>query len=143
MFDDQRWLVVMLDGRLTARQLGLCFPSIDERQFAINLCKALNRKHARKGRWAVAWTDPVASGAPTRLAMGWQDPDGDIPYWVDCEDGTAAILAAGVDHFVDQCCAAHDEYLAMLRDVDVKPDQQVKRAQGQPYADPSVEQMPA
>ena len=118
------------------RSIGHCVPSLAQMDLAIALGRALNLRANEGGSWLVAWTDPDGLGVPTRLAMGWVDRDGDMPFTVDSEDRIAALARAGIDALVGQAHAAWREYHEHIRQCEVAPRQMIRRRQGEMARDP-------
>ena len=111
--------------------VGHCMPSLAQTDFAIRLGRALNARANEGGAWLVAWTDPDAAGLPTRIALGWVDRDGDMPFTVDSEEAVGALERAGVDRLVAQAHEAWREYRAHLRDCEIAPRQMIRRRRGE------------
>lgn len=121
-----------MTGNRTAIDVGT--PDPEQRLFAGLLDRALNRRAGAGGRWTVRWTDPaplppplIGPGRPTRLEMAWFDCDGDLILVVDAEEPMARYWRAGLDHWVDQCLAAHRAWHDHERDLEIAPWQK-KRA---------------
>ena len=116
--------------------IGHCVPTLEQMDFAIRLGRALNRRANEGGAWLVAWTDPDEHGVPMRLAMGWVDADGDMPFTLDSEDGIALLERAGTDALVAQAHAAWREYRAHLEDCEVSGRQMIRQRKGEAMRDP-------
>jgi hypothetical protein len=116
--------------------IGHCVPSLEQMDFAIGLGRALNLRVNEGGAWLVAWTDPDARGVPTRLAMGWVDRDGDMPFTLDSEESLAQLARAGIDAMVAQAHEAWREYRAHLADCEISTRQMIRQRKGEPMTDP-------
>ena len=116
--------------------IGHCVPDLAQMDFAIRLGRALNLGANEGGSWLVAWTDPDAGGVPTRLALGWIDGDGDMPFTVDSEDGVAALEQAGVDALAAQAHEAWREYHEHVRSCEIAPRQMIRQRKGERLRDP-------
>jgi hypothetical protein len=88
-----RWMVWAPDKNDPETLPGRALPpTLQQMDFAIALCRALNKRVNEGGSWLVAWTDPNRNeGMPKRLAMGWVDRDGDMPFTVDTEESIEVL----------------------------------------------------
>ena len=118
--------------------VGHCVPSVAQMDFAIRLGRALNMRANEGGSWLVAWTDPDADGVPRRLALGWIDRDGDMPFTVDSAEDMAVLEAAGIDHYLAQAHAAWREYREHLSACEVAAGQMIRQRRGERMRDPDA-----
>jgi len=132
-----RWMVWAPDrNEPERRSFGHCAPSLAQMDFAIALGRALNLRANEGGSWLVAWTDPDARGVPTRLAMGWVDPDGDMPFTLDTEEGVAVLAQAGPEALVAQAHQAGREDREHIAQCEIAPRQMIRQRRGERMRDP-------
>lgn len=106
-------------------------PDPDKREFARQLVMALNREVHYEGAWIVAWYD-----GSRRWSMFWKDWDGDLNCIVDNDEPWVRVRQAKLAKWVEDAHAAVRKVLQIKYDVlGLKPDQEVKLAQGQPLSD--------
>lgn len=106
--------------------------------YARRLVKFLNYELNHDGVWAVAWCNPTQEGYATELRMGFQDMDGDFQFLIG-SDLTLVDLQTKDDarRHGKVCEEAYQTWRNWQKDVDVRPDQKIKAAQGQAQADPN------
>lgn len=133
-----RWMVWAPDKTEPERQtIGQCLPTIQQMDFAIRLGRALNRHVNEGGTWLVAWTNPQPDGVPTRLAMGWIDRDGDMPFTIDTEESMQVLILAGIEPYVAQAHQALTEYREHIKSVEIAPTQMIRQRKGEGPRDPN------
>lgn len=99
---------------------------------------AVNRELARGGTWIFVWYSPMPdSRQPKDALLLWKDPDGDLKVSVDIQNPLARLFAGERIDFISIAGRAHNGMLEYWRDLEIKPEQTVKAAQGQkPTATP-------
>jgi len=108
--------------------------------YARRLVRFLNYELSHDGVWAVCWCNPTEDGYATELRYGFQDEDGDLQIAL-ASDLTLVDLQTVDDvkrhgNVVEQ---AYQKWVEWKEEVDVRPDQTIKAAQGQSQADPRVQ----
>lgn len=99
---------------------------------------AVNRELARGGTWIFVWYSPMpGTRQPKDALLLWKDPDGDLKVSVDIQNPLARLFAGERIDFMSIAGRAHNGMLEYWRDLEIKPEQTVKAAQGQkPTATP-------
>ncbi len=134
-YEGNWWAVIRRqDGTLweeTGRQDVPYAPPDDYKAWARDVCDKLNDEVHYNGVWVVV----IFSGA-TRWAFVWKDWDGDIQIFGD-DDGLELISRCRITRMLEHADQMILEWMtAVFSNVEVKPEQQVKLAQGeQPTAD--------
>ena len=123
------WAVVPeSNGRLHLRQFRRVLPPSEEQQrFACDLAVDLNVGANCGGMWVVAW-----EAGDMALHMIWRDKDGDVRTAYTCEDSWARIKQTPYTDLIEAAVLALKRAaLDFLDDLELKPDQMAKVAQGE------------
>lgn len=98
----------------------------------------INKELSRGGTWIWVWYAPVPdSRQPKDALLLWKDPDGDLKVSIDIQNPLSRLYAGERIDFESIAGRAHNGMLEYWRDLEVKPEQTVKAAQGQkPTATP-------
>ena len=122
------------DNLTTAQQArGDITMSWDRLRWADIVCRALNKGARQGGTWIVAWCEPQdrIDRTPKRVLFLWKDGDGDVPICFDCVEPFEDIVSWGPLYWEVHAHKALQQWREHLRDVEVRPDQMIKAAQGQ------------
>lgn len=126
-------IVSMLAG------LPLCRPPVEFQLWARFACERVNKLARKDGAWVVVWCDPTIHGVPTRVMFLFKDKDGDVPCMFDCAEPFPAIVMLGTDWFVHRAEQVVDNYRReWIKDLGIKPEQQIRAALGQASVDPKA-----
>lgn len=118
------------------RQPGIA-PTIQQILYAKDLCRRLNAEMHLGGMWIVVFSDPEPeTGVPHRLVALFKDADGDINFSLDSEDHYRRMLAEPVENWGQDAAKAVMGHAELLKKMDIGQREQIKRALGQPSADP-------
>ncbi len=109
-----------------------------QNEHAKKLVQTLNRDLHHDGAWSVLWNTPLEDGRPTKLNIAFQDVDGDIRFIIESDRTLPDLLANGPESHLNSCENAYRQMMGWVRDVEIKPGQTIKFAQGQDQADPTV-----
>lgn len=142
-----------IDGDVISKRSGFgkCYPLVEQKLYAENLCRFLNKDIAfDKGSWQCVWTQPCKSYynrmsgiyqayVPELLECQYLDKDGDIHVVVEFEENVWDLL----DNFSftevsGLCTKAYEQYKEIEAAVDAKPHQKYSPANGDKVNDDSV-----
>lgn len=141
------WRCEIIDGRVREYTSGRCRPMEVQRVAAMELATYLNRELHHGGRWVVGWAGQsnevtpgglIVFGVPTVMGMVWLDQDDDVQFSVAIDERLEDIIRSGPEHWCHQAEQAWNEWAAHMEEVDVRPDQTIKAAQGEQPKDPTV-----
>jgi thiamine phosphate synthase YjbQ (UPF0047 family) len=140
------WRVEIIDGRVREYTSGRCRPMEVQKIAAMELCTFLNREMHHGGRWVVGWAGQtnevtpgglIVFGVPTTMGLVWLDQDEDVQFTVEIDERLDDIIRSGPEHWCDQAEQAWREWASHIKEVDVRPDQTIKAAQGERPKDPT------
>ena len=121
------------------RSKGLINPTVEQTLYAKNLCRKLNRELHLGGMWLTAWAEPsIQYLVPHRFIVLWKDPDGDMPFTLDNDEPYAYQLRIPLEEWVSDAEEAWLTYQEINKKMDIRPQDQIKAALGQPSADSSA-----
>lgn len=145
------------NGKAHEHQYGAITTLDPQRQWARDLCAALNREVDFDGSWIVAWADPVmveppagmghqiigiARPIPSRCVWFHMDKDGDVNFSVDTEDPLRDVLGSDINERVEHAAIAHQGFRDLVREVGIDTRHTRKAALGQAPTDPTLKVAP-
>lgn len=113
--------------------------------FAARLFGELNRHLAHGGAWSVAWKGLTTQqqddgtlwfGWPTEWVASWFDHDGDRQFEVGNNEHFNTVMNQPIEHWLDQCEHAYQQWLEHIIEVGVRADQTIQHAKGERSIDP-------
>lgn len=94
--------------------------------YALRICQYLNRECAHGGVWLAGWIKNA-----TVFYLLWKDPDGDIAIPIECEKPFMLIKGWDNETWAEHAEQAWALWSERNKQLEIKPGQQVKLAQGQ------------
>lgn len=76
---------------------------------------------------------------PTVIELQFLDTDDDPQFVVSLEKKLTHLLDWGFTAAIELCEAAWTEYLAMMKAIDIKPEQMIKSAKGEKATDEAAQ----
>jgi hypothetical protein len=133
---DGAWLAFDANGVLVEKTThSIQRPSPEQKGFAHDMLRRLNREMHHDGRWAVGWTDwDMQRGHYTRVMFLFLDKHSDLQFVVDDDEPLIFMLIAA-DRLIEQCEEAWENWRSHLADVGVKDEQKIAAALGQQSVD--------
>jgi len=128
------WLCTVTADRklIESSHDALWKPDDLRRDYAHKACRYVNKHAGFGGVWFVGWIDDALSGG-SRFYLCWKDWDGDIQVPVECDLGVEHMMQRfQFGHWANLCAQALQQWGEWRLDMELKPDQMVKHAQGQP-----------
>ena len=135
------WVCFWQGGRREpeCRRKGMIVPTVEQILYAKNLCRKLNRELHLGGMWLTAWAEPEpATRVPQRFVLLWKDPDGDVPFTLDNEETYLQQLRIPLEEWVSDAEEAWLAFRDLNKKMDIRPQDQIKAALGEPSADSSA-----
>jgi len=111
-------------------------PPIDKRTYARTIVSFLNRELHFDGAWVGGWMDEGWK----RFYLLWKDRDGDIQFPIDTatDQRWSQFRHWGVDVWGEHAASALSLWQSAQETLEVRPDQQMKLAQGQTKAEANI-----
>ena len=89
--------------------------------------------------WLTAWAEPAGSyHVPQRFVLLWKDPDGDVPFTIDNDERYLMQLRIPLEEWVSDAEQAWLAWRELNKKMDIRPQDQIKAALGEPSADSSA-----
>lgn len=107
--------------------------------YARKLVHLLNYQLHHDGAWSVMWGSPTQDGMPTQINMAYQDVDGDFCFVINSERTLLDMQMTGPESHLENCERAWKQYTGWGEEVEIRPEQKIKAAQGQEQKDPTVQ----
>ena len=122
-----------------SRQKGTIRPTIEQILYAKKVCRKLNTELHLGGMWLTAWAEPApADHVPQRFVILWKDPDGDVPFTVDSDDPYFKLIGIPLEEWLADAEQAWQAFREINKKMDIRPQDQIKAALGEPSADSSA-----
>jgi len=107
-------------------------PEDDRRDYAHKVCRYVNKHAGMGGVWFAGWIDDKATGGQ-KFYLLWKDPDGDIQIPCDCQHSWEYIRTKyQLGHWANQCAMMIGQWAEFRRDLEIREQDTIKHAQGQP-----------
>ena len=126
-------------GEPESRSKGAIVPTVEQTLYAKNLCRKLNRELHLGGMWLTAWAEPAGEDrVPQRFVLLWKDPDGDVPLTLDNDERYVQQLRIPLEEWVSDAERAWLAWREINKKMDIRPQDQIKAALGEPSVDPTA-----